>query len=114
MARPKGSVKYSTDAIIEALQKTNGLISLAARNLQCSPTTIRIRMKEVQKVRQVVDESRNELADLAELALRHALIRGEPWAVAMVLKSPIARGRGYREENESGEINELVFRVIRE
>ena len=90
---------YSTDSIIAALRETNGLISLAAKRLRCSPGTIYYRARKVQAVQRVIDECRGELVDLGELALRNAVLKGEPWAVGLVLKT-LGKNRGYVERQE--------------
>ena len=91
--------QYTTEQIIDALKATNGLISLAAKKLGCSPRTIYKRAEDVQAVRQTIDESRDELVDHAELALRRAILDGESWAVALTLKT-LGRHRGYVERHE--------------
>jgi len=90
---------YSTDKIIEALRSTNGLVSLAAKRLGCAPQTIYTRRDKVHAVAQVIDDCRDELVDLGELALRKAVLAGEPWAVGLVLKT-LGRDRGYVERVE--------------
>ncbi len=94
MSRP-----VSTDRIIECLRETNGLVSLAAKRVPCSQTTIYQRAKDVQAVRRAIEECRAELVDYGELALRKAVIDGEPWAVGLVLKT-LGRDRGYVERQE--------------
>jgi hypothetical protein len=91
--------KYSTDKIIAALRETNGLVSLAAKRVGCDRKTIHRRAKAVRAVREAIDDSREELVDQAELALRAAVLRQQPWAVALVLRT-LGRERGYvpREE----------------
>ena len=95
MSRP-----VSTDRIIECLKETNGLISLAAKRVPCSVTTIYARAQAVQKVQRTIEECRGELVDYGELALRKAVIGGEPWAVGLVLKT-LGRDRGYVERTEN-------------
>ena len=85
--------------MIEALKKTNGLVSLAAKNLGCAPKTIYHRAHEVQAVQQAIDDCREELVDIAELALRSCLTKQEPWAVALTLRT-IGRHKGYVERQE--------------
>jgi len=65
----------------------------------CSITTINVRRKRVQAVEQVIQECRGELVDLGELALRKAVLSGEPWAVGLVLKT-LGKDRGYVERQE--------------
>lgn len=91
--------RIPTERIIECLRETNGLVSLAAKRVPCSITTINTRRKNVQAVEQVVRECRDELVDYGELALRRAVVDGEPWAVGLVLKT-LGRDRGYVERQE--------------
>ena len=92
--------RIPTDRIIQALRETNGLVSLAAKRVPCSITTINVRRKRVQAVEQVIQECRGELVDFGELALRRAVVDGEPWAVGLVLKT-LGRDRGYVERTEN-------------
>ena len=89
----------ATESIIDALKATNGLVSLAARRLGCSPEAIYKRAKQTQSIQQAIDGSRVELVDHAELALRRAILQGEPWAVALTLKT-LGKSRGYVERQE--------------
>ena len=92
--------RVPTERIIECLRETNGLVSLAAKRVPCSITTINVRRKRVQAVEQVIQECRGELVDLGELALRKAVLAGEPWAVSLVLKT-LGKDRGYVERQET-------------
>jgi hypothetical protein len=94
-----GTQQYTSDQIIQALKDTNGLVSLAAKRLKCSPQTIYNRAKEVQSVQRAIEEARDELVDYAELALRSAVIGKEPWAVQFALKT-LGKSRGYIERQE--------------
>ena len=91
--------RVPTDKIIAALRETSGLVSLAAKRVPCSITTINARRKSIRAVQQVIDECRGELVDLGELALRKAVLNGEPWAVGLVLKT-LGKERGYVERQE--------------
>ena len=92
--------RIPSERIIECLRETNGLVSLAAKRVPCSMTTVYKRARDVQAVQAAIDECRSELVDYGELALRRAVIAGEPWAVAMVLKT-LGKGRGYSEKLET-------------
>ena len=113
---PGSKERVKTQRIIECLRETNGLVSLAAKRVPCSMTTIYTRARDVAAVRQVIDECRSELVDYGELALRRAVVNGEPWAVAMVLKT-LGKDRGYVERQEvtgaDGEALQVVTRVVR-
>jgi len=95
-----GKPRVPTERIIECLRETNGLVSLAAKRVPCSISTINTRRKRVQAVEQVIQECRGELVDYGELALRRAVVEGEPWAVGLVLKT-LGRDRGYVERTEN-------------
>lgn len=103
--------RVKTQRIIDCLKEVNGLISLAAKRVPCSPSTIRRRAAAVQSVQAVIDESRGELVDLGELALRRAVVNGEPWAVALVLKT-LGKSRGYVERQEVQQDGVTVLRVV--
>lgn len=107
--------EYATGAIVEALRDADGLISLAARRLGCSTSTIYRRAERAPSVRQVIDEARAELVDEAEAALRAAVENGAPWAVALVLRT-LGRDRGYVERQElatTGVTAEVVTKIVR-
>jgi hypothetical protein len=77
----------------------NGMVYLAARKIGCSAQTIYNRMKSNATIRAACDNARGELIDISEQKLRLAVMNGEPWAVAMVLKT-IGKSRGYVERQE--------------
>ncbi len=91
--------KFTNAQIVEAVKSVNGMIYLAARKLGCTPQTIYKRMAKSSIIREAVDDSRGELVDISEQKLRAAVINGEPWAVAMVLKT-LGKSRGYVERQE--------------
>lgn len=92
--------RIPTERIIAALRQTNGLISLAAKLVPCSVTTIRQRARDVKEVQRVIDDCREELVDWGEYALRARVLAGDPWAVSLVLKT-LGKNRGYVERVES-------------
>ena len=94
-----GKELYTTEQIISALEATNGLITLAAQRLGCSPQTIYNRANKSKRLKDIIFEKRDNLVDHAELALRAAVLNKEPWAVAMVLKT-LGKSRGYVERQE--------------
>lgn len=56
-------------------------------------------MKSSVAIREACDNARGELIDISEQKLRAAVMNGEPWAVAMVLKT-LGKSRGYVERAE--------------
>lgn len=107
--------KYTTDQIAEALKKTNGYITLAARLLKCEPKTIYRRLKSNQALKELLEEIREGDLDIAEQKLREAILRGEPWAITLKLKTQ-GRKRGYVERTEiSGAVDsEPITFIIKE
>lgn len=78
---------------------TNGGLYLAARKLNISPHTIYNRMAKCPQIKQAIEDSRGETVDIAEGKLRQAIHNGEPWAIALELKT-IGKSRGYVEKQE--------------
>ena len=90
---------FTSEQIIAGLKATNGLVSLAAKRVGCSVPTIYSRAKKVKAIHDAIWECRDELIDIAELALRSCLTKQEPWAIALVLKT-LGKERGYVERQE--------------
>ena len=91
--------RVSNKAIIDAMLKTNGGLYLAAKMLQIAPQTIYNRMAKYPQIRQILDDARGETVDIAEQKLRQAILNGEPWAIALELKTQ-GKSRGYVEKQE--------------
>jgi hypothetical protein len=97
MANPNGGPpKYKAETMATALAESKGLVSVTAKRLSCSPTTVRAYIRRYPTVKQVVDDSRESITDLAELKLWDAINRGEPWAIQFWLRTQ-ARERGYSD-----------------
>lgn len=90
---------YSTENIIKALEKTHGMIYLAAEDLGCSPMTIYRRADKSKAVKDTIESFRGKLVDKAELKLEQAVLNGEPWAIQITLRT-IGKSRGYVERQE--------------
>jgi hypothetical protein len=93
------AIRISNKKIIDALKATNGAIYLAARKLGIAPNTIYNHMEKSPEIRAIVEDSRGETVDIAEQKLRAAILNGEPWAIALELKT-IGKSRGYVEKQE--------------
>ena len=83
----------------QTLIETRGLITMAARRLGCSRSTIYNYLNEHEELRETLEEARQLQVDMAESKLFDAVDRGEPWAVNTVLKT-LGRDRGYGERVE--------------
>jgi hypothetical protein len=91
--------RYSSKQIEQALHDCKGMVFVAGRRLGCSPNTIRARIEREPALREALEAERGMLLDLAELKLAQAIERGEPWAIALYLKT-VGRDRGYVEKQE--------------
>jgi ParB-like chromosome segregation protein Spo0J len=92
-------MSYSKRSIIEALERTHGMIFLAAKELGCAPVTIYRHAAKDSKVQAIIDSYRGQLVDKAELKLEQAVLNGEPWALNLTLKT-LGKSRGYVERQE--------------
>jgi hypothetical protein len=97
-----------------ALRDTKGLVFLAARRVGCDPDTIYTRAKRSPEVARCIAAQRGEIVDTGEMRLFEAVDRGDPWAVALVLKT-LGRERGYVESTRiegAGKGGEVVIAVL--
>ena len=92
-------VKLNNKDIIDALRKTNGNLTLTGQLLGCTREAVRLRVNRFPEIKQVLDESRESVIDVAEGALQRAVLNGEGWAIAFTLKT-IGKRRGYVEKTE--------------
>lgn len=91
--------KYTAAQMIEALQKTKGMVHLAADAIGCHHQTVYNYAKRYPTVQQAIDNERGKFIDVAELALARAVQNGEGWAVCFALKT-LGKNRGYVERQQ--------------
>lgn len=83
--------------IIEALGKSKGMVSVAARQIGCSRQTIYNYAKEHPEVQDAIEDEREMMLDLTELSLYRQIQNGEGWAVQFMLRTQ-GKKRGYGDE----------------
>lgn len=105
----KPNEKYAPEQVADALERSKGLVSVAARSLGCDTNTIRRYIAKYVSVQKAKDEAREGIKDLAEARLFQAIDRGEPWAVGMLLRT-VGKDRGYVERHEVE--NDGVIKVV--
>lgn len=94
----EGKPRHSLDEVLAAIEK--GITRTgAAKVLGVSPVTLWRYAKRWKAVDQALREKRRELVDLAEMGLRGAVLRGEPWAIAFTLRT-LGKDEGYTERLE--------------
>lgn len=98
MTSPYSHPQHDLATVLEAVERGH-TITGAAKVLQVTPKTMHRYTKRWAQVAAAIRDKRNELVDLAELSLRAAVLKGEPWACALVLKTQ-GKDRGYVERTE--------------
>jgi hypothetical protein len=103
---------YEPGLIASALERSRGMITVAARMLRCSRQTIYNAVHIYSEVKTARDDARELLLDTAELSLLNAVNKGQAWAVCFYLKTQ-GRKRGYVEKvdvsADSATLEELVL-----
>ena len=98
--RPK-KPRYTVAQIADAIQKSAGNLSAAARGLGVNRTTIYDHINKSPVLQRLVQEERESLVDMAESALRAEVLARNMTAVIWTLKaSPEAKRRGWGERTE--------------
>ena len=105
--------RYTVAMVVQAVRDTKGLLTLTAKRLGCNVKTVDAYAKRYPEVAQAITESRRQLVDVAEAKLHEAVLRGEAWAIAMVLKT-LGRERGYAEPKDERPIIPMGVPIIRE
>jgi len=89
-----------TVAQIEAaLKQAAGNVTYAAKSLSVSRTTLYRRINNSAVLAKVLTDSREELVDIAESALRKEVLAGNITAIIFTLKTQ-GKSRGYVERQE--------------
>lgn len=91
--------QFTQDQMIDAIVKSHGLVSFAAKLLSCNHQTVTNYAAKYPAVKAALDEQRSVIVDKAESALITALDKGEAWAIALTLKT-LGKSRGYVERQE--------------
>lgn len=89
------------EQIVRALRAKAGNVTEAAKALGVARQHLHRRINDSPTLQQVLQDSREELVDIAELALRREVIAGNMTAIIWTLKaSPAAKARGWSERQE--------------
>ena len=91
--------RFTQRQMIDALTKAKGMVSVAARSLDCDPETVRNYVARYPKVAEAIREARELTLDISELALYKAIQEGEGWAIKYMLATQ-GKNRGYVERQE--------------
>lgn len=98
MAQQRG---ITVEQIAVALKAKAGNVTEAAKALGISRQGLYYRINDSPTLQRVLQDTREELVDIAELALRRAVVEGNMTAIIWTLKaSPAAKARGWSERSE--------------
>ena len=98
---------YTVDEVIAGLVRANGLISVAARHVGCSESTLRRYIRKYPEVQAAREALKNRLVDLAEGKLLGKINEGNLTAIIFFLKCQ-AKDRGYIERTTVEHTGQIV------
>jgi len=102
-APQSGTTRHTLESVLAAVEVGCTLLG-TSRALGVSRTTIRRYRKRWASVDEALEAKRGELVDEAESQLRAAVLRGESWAIVLVLKT-LGKNYGYSERTELAGVN---------
>lgn len=105
---------YTCEQVIQALQKTKGMVYLAARELGCHHQTIYNHIEKNPSVKRAWQAEHGKVGDSAELRLYQAIMNEEHWAITFYLRTK-GKDRGYveRQEHATPGSDTLVFEFVK-
>lgn len=90
--------KYTAEQMIEALQATKGMVSLAARKLGCSHVTVLRYIEQYPTVKAARDAERYKMGDSVELTLYDEAIQKRNVTALIFLAKTLFKDRGFVEQ----------------
>ena len=102
--------KLTVDKVNTLIDEMMGNVSMVARTLNVSRTTLYNYINSHSTVKAKLDEAREKMIDNVESALYSKALAGEAWAVCFFLKTQ-AKHRGYVERQELANPPDSTFRV---
>ena len=102
--------QYNAQQMIDAIQDAKGILTVAARKLQCSRMTVYRYINKYATVKEAYEEANESNIDFVETKLMEQIGKGNITAIIFFLKTK-AKHRGYveRQEPTGAEGNEIVF-----
>src|SRR5262245_28606161 len=91
--------RYTQAEVAEAVRASRGLVTLAARRLDCNRGTILDYAHRYSAVAEALADAREQQLDVAEAKLFQAIDGGELAAITFYLRT-VGRHRGYSERHE--------------
>lgn len=103
---------FTADKVIQALQRTKGMVYLAAEALGCSAPTVYNYINRHPTVKAAFEAESGKILDIGEMKLYESVLNGEAWGITLLLKTK-GKDRGYVERKELGNEDgkEFIIRV---
>lgn len=101
-----------TKPVADKLRELHGNMTAAAAALGVTRQGL-AKFVEKNNLGYIVEEARESMVDIAESALKRAVLNGEAWAIALTLKTQ-GKKRGYveRTETEQSGVTEIIVRRV--
>jgi len=107
--------KINKRAFKKALKGTRGIITLIAKNLDVERLTVYNYLKKHKKAKELIEQEKEDVVDMAENKLHQALTKGESWAIkTILLQHKKGQNRGYGDKmnlEHSGEVAQNIDKV---
>ena len=110
MAKSMNKTEQHKKAIIEALEKSLGVVTTACKNVGVGRTQFYNWLKDDKVFAQDVDEIKNIALDFAESQLHRQIGEGSTAATIFYLKTK-GKQRGYVERQEIHQMTDNLFEV---
>jgi hypothetical protein len=91
--------KISKKKVIETIEKTKGLVSVAAKHLGVTRKTLYNYIHADEDILNALDDAREGIVDMAEGKLMEQVTNGDTTAIIFTLKT-LGKKRGYIEKQE--------------
>ena len=103
--------QFTLEEIGAALTRNDGRVYVTAKELGITARAIYDRMNNHPQLKEIVEDARGELVDLAESALKKKVLEGDTAAAIFVSKT-LGKERGYTERQEITGANGAPIPVI--
>lgn len=108
--QPKAD-QYTITEMVDALTKTRGMKTLAAKQLGCAYNTIVSYMEKYPEVAQAAVDAHENMLDAVELKLFERCMQNDITAIIFTLKTQ-GRKRGYIEKQEQEHSGGLKIEIV--
>ena len=94
-------MRISKKRIKKAVEGSGGIVTIIARRLNRSRQQVYTYLEKYPDLKELVEEEREKIVDIAESKLIEKLKENKDWAISFVLKT-LGKKRGYTEKVEVG------------